>query len=138
MSAWGVFSGLFSARKPGRVRGCRDGWLVRCPGCAARARGHDAEAAREAGRCAVRGRVQRTESVARRAPRGPPARAGWRNASGRQWRREGGGGEMTRKACEVHGRRAAVAPSVFFTASGFFERDRKKDWAVIWECNGKV
>ena len=45
---------------------------------------------------------------------------------------------MTRKACEVHGRRAAVAPSVFFTASGFFERDRKKDWGVKWECNGKV
>ena len=45
---------------------------------------------------------------------------------------------MRWKACEVHGRRAAVAPSVFFTASGFFERDRKKDWGVKWECNGKV
>ena len=38
----------------------------------------------------------------------------------------------------MRGRRAAVAPFVFFTASGFFEEIEKKDWAVIWECNGKV
>jgi len=115
VSAGVVFRSLFSARMPGRVRDCAGAWPSRGPGCAVRARGHMVAVSRQAGRCAAapaRGSVQRTVSVARMALRGMPALAGG------QWRREEGGGEMKRNACEVHGRRAAVAPSEFFTASG--------------------